>query len=88
MDEDYQENWKASSANPHPSPETENKQTNKKTHRKSLELERTHIVSHSCERRNDKKRFNRVLSAYSSDQESSDYSHAPSINSQSSSDAR
>lgn len=63
------------------------KQT-KKTHRKSLELERTHIVSHSCERRNDKKRFNRVLSAYSSDQESSDYSHAPSINSQSSSDAR
>lgn len=87
MDEDYQENWKASSANPHPSPETENKQTNKKPHRKSLELERTHIVSHSCERRNDKKRFNRVLSAYSSDQESSDYSHAPSINSQSSSDA-
>ena len=59
----------------------------KKTHRKYLELERTHTVSHRCERRNEKKRFNRDLSAYSSDQESSDQSHVPSINHQSSADA-
>ncbi|OWJ99993.1 TCEB3 [Cervus elaphus hippelaphus] len=87
VQEDYQKNWKAFSANPHPSPETENKQTNKKTHRKYLDLERTHTVSHRCERRNEKKRFNRDLSAYSSDQESSDQSHVPSINYQSSADA-
>lgn len=77
MDEDYQENWKASSANPHPSsPETENKQTNKNPHRKSLELERTHIVSHSCERRNDKKDSTEPYQLILQDQESSDYSHA------------
>ncbi|XP_023578213.1 elongin-A [Octodon degus] len=72
MEGDYQENWKASSSRSY-SPEHRQKK-----HKKLSELERPHKVSHSHERREERKRCLRVSPAYSSDPESSDYGHVQS----------
>ncbi|KAM6173742.1 elongin-A [Erethizon dorsatum] len=69
---DYQENWKASGSRSY-SPEHRQKK-----HKKLSELERPHKVSHSHERRDERKRCLRVSPAYSSDPESSDYGHVQS----------
>ncbi|XP_023614084.1 elongin-A isoform X1 [Myotis lucifugus] len=69
---DYQENWKASSSQPY-SPDHRQKK-----HRKLSEFERPHKVSHSQERRDERKRGHRVSPVYSSDHESSDYGHVQS----------
>ncbi|XP_037354844.1 elongin-A isoform X1 [Talpa occidentalis] len=69
---DYQENWKASSSRSY-SPDHRQKKN-----RKLSELERTHKVSHSHERRDEKKRCHRNSPVYSSDHESSDYGHVQS----------
>ncbi|XP_053433000.1 elongin-A [Nycticebus coucang] len=71
---DYQENWRASSSRSY-SPSSEHRQ---KKHRKASELERPHKVSHSHERRDERKRCHRVSPTYSSDHESSDYGHVQS----------
>ncbi|XP_007933905.1 elongin-A [Orycteropus afer afer] len=72
MDVDYQENWKASGSRSY-SPDHRQKK-----HRKLLELERPHKVSHSHERQDERKRGHRISPAYSSDPESSDYGHVQS----------
>ncbi|XP_004850618.1 elongin-A [Heterocephalus glaber] len=72
MEEDYQENWKASGSRSY-SPEHRQKK-----HKKLPELEKSHKVSHSHERRDERKRCLRVSPAYSSDPESSDYGHVQS----------
>uniref|UniRef100_A0A8C2YP92 Elongin-A n=2 Tax=Chinchilla lanigera TaxID=34839 RepID=A0A8C2YP92_CHILA len=72
MEGDYQENWKASGSRSY-SPEHKQKK-----HKKLPELERPHKVSHSHERREERKRCLRVSPAYSSDPESSDYGHVQS----------
>ncbi|XP_019505656.1 PREDICTED: transcription elongation factor B polypeptide 3 [Hipposideros armiger] len=71
-DMDCQENWKASGSQPY-SPDHRQKK-----HRKLAELERPHKVSHSQERRDERKRGHRVSPIYSSDHESSDYGHVQS----------
>ncbi|KAM7099196.1 elongin-A [Molossus nigricans] len=68
----YQENWKASGSQPY-SPDHRQKK-----HRKLSELERPHKVSHSQERRDERKRGHRVSPLYSSDHESSDNGHVQS----------
>ncbi|XP_008571182.1 PREDICTED: transcription elongation factor B polypeptide 3 isoform X2 [Galeopterus variegatus] len=72
MGGDYQENWKASGSHSY-SPDHRQKK-----HRKLSELERPHKVSHSHERREERKRCHRVSPASSSDHESSDYGHVQS----------
>jgi transcription elongation factor B polypeptide 3 len=72
MEEDYQENWKASGSQSY-SPDHRQKR-----HKKLSELERSHKVSHSHERRDERKRCHRVSPTYSSDPESSDYGHVQS----------
>ncbi|XP_077006941.1 elongin-A [Tamandua tetradactyla] len=72
MEGDYQENWKASGSQSY-SPDHRQKK-----HRKLSELERPHKVSHTHERRDERKRCHRVSPAYSSDHESSDYGHVQS----------
>ncbi|XP_058409193.1 elongin-A [Diceros bicornis minor] len=72
LEEDYQENWKASSSQSY-SPDHRQKK-----HRKLSEFERPHKVSHSHERRDERKRCHRVSPVYSSDHESSDYGHVQS----------
>ncbi|XP_060061513.1 elongin-A isoform X1 [Erinaceus europaeus] len=72
MEGDYQENWKTSASQSY-SPDHRQKK-----HRKLTELERTHKVSHSHERRDEKKRCHRISPVYSSDHESSDYGHVQS----------
>ncbi|XP_039330488.1 elongin-A [Saimiri boliviensis] len=72
MEGDYQETWKASGSRSY-SPDHRQKK-----HRKLSELERPHRVSHSHERRDDRKRCHRMSPTYSSDPESSDYGHVQS----------
>ncbi|KAG8522152.1 Elongin-A [Galemys pyrenaicus] len=72
MEGDCQENWKASSSRSY-SPDHRQKKN-----RKLSELERTQKVSHSRERRDEKKRCHRNSPVYSSDHESSDYGHVQS----------
>uniref|UniRef100_F7CTT6 Elongin-A n=2 Tax=Equus TaxID=9789 RepID=F7CTT6_HORSE len=72
MEEDYPENWKASSSQSY-SPDHRQKK-----HRKLSEFERPHKVSHSHERRDERKRCRRASPVYSSDHESSDYGHVQS----------
>ncbi|XP_068395250.1 elongin-A isoform X2 [Eschrichtius robustus] len=69
---DYPESWKASGSQ---SFSPDNRQ---KKHRKLSELERPPKVSHSHERRDERKRYHRVSPVYSSDHESSDYGHVQS----------
>ncbi|KAF7467301.1 elongin-A [Marmota monax] len=68
----YQENCKASGSRSY-SPEHRQKK-----HRKLSECEQPHKVSHSHERRDERKRCHRVSPTYSSDPESSDYGHVQS----------
>uniref|UniRef100_A0A8D2AKM8 Elongin-A n=1 Tax=Sciurus vulgaris TaxID=55149 RepID=A0A8D2AKM8_SCIVU len=72
MEGDYQENWKASGSRSY-SPDHRQKK-----HRKLSECERPHKVSHSHERRDERKRCHRASPTYSSDPESSDYGHVQS----------
>lgn len=86
MDEDYQENWKPPVKST--SLTRDRKQANKqKTPQKILRVgENSHSVSQLWEekwQRDSTESYQLILQT----QESSDYSHAPSINSQSSSDA-
>ncbi|KAM4872812.1 elongin-A [Thomomys bottae] len=69
---DRQETWKASGTQSY-SPEHRQKK-----HRKLPELERPHRVSHSHERRDERKKCHRASPPYSSDPESSDYAHVQS----------
>ncbi|XP_055979297.1 elongin-A [Sorex fumeus] len=72
IERDYQENWKASGSRSY-SPDHRQKK-----HRKLTELERTPKMSHSQERREERKRCHRASPVYSSDHESSDYGHVQS----------
>nr|XP_045005667.1 elongin-A [Jaculus jaculus] len=69
---DYQESWQASGSQ---SCSPDHRQ---KKHRKLSEPERPHKVTHSRERRDERKRCHRVSPPYSSDPESSDYGHVQS----------
>ncbi|XP_072831234.1 elongin-A [Vicugna pacos] len=69
---DYAESWKASGSRSYSPDQRQRK------HRKLSELERPHKVSHSHERRDDRKRCHRASPVYSSDHESSDYGHVQS----------
>uniref|UniRef100_A0A8C5KSW3 Transcription elongation factor B polypeptide 3-like n=1 Tax=Jaculus jaculus TaxID=51337 RepID=A0A8C5KSW3_JACJA len=69
---DYQESWQASGSQ---SCSPDHRQ---KKHRKLSEPERPHKVTHSRERRDERKRCHRVSAPYSSDPESSDYGHVQS----------
>nr|XP_010955667.1 elongin-A [Camelus bactrianus] len=69
---DCAESWKASSSRSYSPDQRQRK------HRKLSELERPHKVSHSHERRDDRKRCHRASPVYSSDHESSDYGHVQS----------
>uniref|UniRef100_A0A8C3WS87 Elongin-A n=1 Tax=Catagonus wagneri TaxID=51154 RepID=A0A8C3WS87_9CETA len=69
---DYPDSWKASGSGSH-SPDNRQKK-----HRKLSELGRPQKVSHSHERRDERKRYHRVSPVYSSDHESSDYGHVQS----------
>uniref|UniRef100_A0A4X1VU29 Elongin-A n=1 Tax=Sus scrofa TaxID=9823 RepID=A0A4X1VU29_PIG len=69
---DYPESWKASGSRSY-SPDNRQKK-----HRKLSELERPQKVSHSQERRDERKRYHRASPVYSSDHESSDYGHVQS----------
>ncbi|XP_048206454.1 elongin-A [Perognathus longimembris pacificus] len=72
MQEGHQEHWKASGSRSY-SPEHRPKK-----HRKLPELEGPHRVTHSHERREERKKCHRASPPYSSDPESSDYGHVQS----------
>lgn len=72
IERDYPENWKPSGSRSY-SPDHRQKK-----HRKLLEHERTPKVSHSHEKRDERKRIHRASPVYSSDHESSDYGHVQS----------
>ncbi|ELW47612.1 Transcription elongation factor B polypeptide 3, partial [Tupaia chinensis] len=72
LEGDLQEDWRTSGGRSY-SPDHRQKK-----HRKLSELERPHKVSHSQEKREERKRCHRASPAYSSDHESSDYGHVQS----------